>query len=263
MRICTVSEFGRERVIDWLRRGPLIDLYAVYDLTHDEANTRMQLAVEKDSIVGYLLSYLAFEYPVRILRGSTTAVKSLINEIPKEKMIAFIDHASLDLVKKNLRPTGIWPEYNMEVRKGQEQLHDTNKARRLDVEDAGQLASLYSKVRGGFEDSDLHRKNIAKHFYYGIFSDGHLVSVGGSYVETVDGWIIGAICTSPSFRNNGYAGIVTSALTEQALAETQRVGLNVISTNNTAIRLYEKLGFRKTGEWVLLDIGTGHKPLTN
>ena len=131
------------------------------------------------------------------------------------------------------------------------------------MEDAQQLATLYSKVRGGVEDNDLHRKNVAKHHYYGIFSDGHLVSVGGSYVETVDGWIIGAICTSPSFRNRGYASIVTSALTKQALAETQRVGLNVISTNIAAIRLYEKLGFRKTGEWVLLDIGTGHKPLTN
>lgn len=178
-------------------------------------------------------------------------------------MIVFIDHASLDLAKKNLRPTGVWPEYNMELRKGQEQLRDTSQARRLNEEDALQLANLYSKVRGGVENSDPHRKNVAKHHYYGIFSDGHLVSVGGSYVETVDGWIIGAICTSPAFRNSGYASIVTSALTKQALAETQRVGLNVISTNIAAIRLYEKLGFSKTGEWVLLDIGTGHKPLTN
>lgn len=85
MRICSVSEFGPERVIDWLRCGPLADLYALYDLTRDEENTSMQLAVEKDSIVGYLLSYMAFEYPVRILRGSTTAVRRLINEIPIEK----------------------------------------------------------------------------------------------------------------------------------------------------------------------------------
>ena len=100
----------------------LVDLYAVYDLTRDEENTKMQLALEKDSIVGYLLSYLAFQYPVIILRGSTTAVKRLINEIPREKMIVFIDHSSLDLAKKQLRPTGIWPEYNMEVKKGEEQL---------------------------------------------------------------------------------------------------------------------------------------------
>ena len=258
-----MGEFGPERVIDWLRRGPLVDLYAVYDLTRDNENTRMQLVVEKDSIVGYLLSYSAFEYPVRTLRGSKAAVKRLINEIPREKMIVFTDHASLDLAKKHLRPTGIWPEDNMEVKKGEEKLQSIGEARRLNVEDAKQLAALYSEVRGGVENSDLHRKNVAKHHYYGIFSDGHLVSAGGSYVETVDGWIVGAICTSPSFRNRGYASIVTSALTKQALKETQRVGLNVISTNIAAIRLYEKLGFRKTGEWVLLDIGTGHKPLTN
>jgi len=85
-------------------------------------------------------------------------------------------------------------------------------------------------------------------FFYGIRKGGELVSVAGVHVvsrnEGVAG--VGNIFTRPDCRGQGLAQIVTSAVV-MALKEAgiQTIGLNVEHTNTGAIRVYERVGFRR------------------
>jgi predicted GNAT family acetyltransferase len=97
---------------------------------------------------------------------------------------------------------------------------------------------------------------------YGVFLDEVLVSVAGTWAETEEGWIVGGIYTSSSYRGKGYATMATSAVTEQALRRSRQSTLFVVSSNRPAIRAYERLGYRKVGERFWIDLGTGIRPLT-
>ena len=84
-------------------------------------------------------------------------------------------------------------------------------------------------------------------FFRGIRRGSELVSVAGVHLvsrhESVAG--VGNIFTRPDYRGQGMAQIVTSAVAA-ALSEAgiRTIGLNVEHTNTTAIRVYERVGFR-------------------
>ena len=85
-------------------------------------------------------------------------------------------------------------------------------------------------------------------FFYGIRKGAELVSLAGVHLvsrnEGVAG--VGNIFTRPDCRGQGLAQIVTSAVV-MALKEAgiQTIGLNVEHTNTGAIRVYERVGFRR------------------
>ena len=79
--------------------------------------------------------------------------------------------------------------------------------------------------------------------YYGVHSDGELVSMSGERI-TLDGYPeISGVCTHPAHRGHGYA----SALMWQVIRDHRREGvvswLHVSSTNTYAIELYLRMGF--------------------
>ncbi|HVP17007.1 MAG TPA: GNAT family N-acetyltransferase, partial [candidate division Zixibacteria bacterium] len=87
-----------------------------------------------------------------------------------------------------------------------------------------------------------------------------LVSYAGSFIQLPQVWLIGGVYTDPEHRNKGYATLATSAITEEALRTADAAALFARSDNHPAIRAYEKIGFRKIGEKVWVDVGTGLKP---
>ncbi len=87
------------------------------------------------------------------------------------------------------------------------------------------------------------------------------MAVGGTHIRSKDLCLLGGIYTAKDHRMRGYAAQVTSAVTKEALREAPIVSLLVVSTNRPAIRLYEKLGYRKVAEWTWMDVGTGRTPL--
>jgi ribosomal protein S18 acetylase RimI-like enzyme len=115
----------------------------------------------------------------------------------------------------------------------------------LTPRDLEQVERLYASGDGGgvaFAPFQLETG-----FFYGIRRSAELVSVAGVHVvsrnESVAG--VGNIFTRPDRRGQGLAQIVTSAVAA-ALSEAgiQTVGLNVEHTNTSAIRVYERVGFR-------------------
>jgi predicted GNAT family acetyltransferase len=72
--------------------------------------------------------------------------------------------------------------------------------------------------------------------------------------------MIGGVYTHPKHRNKGYSTLATSAVTEEALKNAETAALFVRSNNYPAIRVYEKVGYKKIGEKLWVDVGTGFRP---
>ncbi|RLG78687.1 MAG: hypothetical protein DRO40_13640 [Thermoprotei archaeon] len=115
-------------------------------------------------------------------------------------------------------------------------------ARRLGVEDLDEFIRLKT-VQGTVINRDLAREIISKWRYYGLFINGRLVSIACRYIALPDVWIIGDVFTHPDFRGKGYAKIVTSAITRDAVASGAKALLHVREDNIQAIRVYKRLGY--------------------
>lgn len=83
--------------------------------------------------------------------------------------------------------------------------------------------------------------------YYGVEVGGELVSVAGTHLVSPTYQIaaVGNIFTHPSHRGQGYATACTSALVEELLSRSLEIVLNVARSNEVALRLYKRLGFRE------------------
>jgi len=119
-------------------------------------------------------------------------------------------------------------------------------AEAIGASDLEQVERLYASGDGGgiaFAPFQLDTG-----FFYGIRKGAELLSVAGVHVvsrnEGVAG--VGNIFTRPDCRGQGLAQIVTSAVA-MSLSEAgiQTIGLNVEHMNTGAIRVYERVGFRR------------------
>lgn len=101
-----------------------------------------------------------------------------------------------------------------------------------------------------------YEKWLVKMKIYGVFVEGRLIGYAASPIQTPKAWVIEGVFTHPEFRNNGYSTFANSALTEEALRNSESATLFVRSDNLPAIRVYKKIGYRKIGEMLYVDVGT-------
>jgi ribosomal protein S18 acetylase RimI-like enzyme len=94
-------------------------------------------------------------------------------------------------------------------------------------------------------DAFLERQ-LTHGIYYGIWEAGRLVSAAGTHVLCSETGVaaIGNVFTDPSRRGRGYATMATSAVVADLLSVgIESVVLNVEMQNNSAVKLYRRLGF--------------------
>jgi RimJ/RimL family protein N-acetyltransferase len=86
---------------------------------------------------------------------------------------------------------------------------------------------------------------LATKQYFGIRTEGELVSIGGVHVYSARYRVaaLGNIATRPSHKNRGYAKRVTARLCQSLSERVDHIGLNVKADNDAAISCYKKLGF--------------------
>ncbi|HEY8598804.1 MAG TPA: GNAT family N-acetyltransferase [Thermomicrobiales bacterium] len=89
---------------------------------------------------------------------------------------------------------------------------------------------------------------------------GAIVGLGALAVRGERGWV-GGFGLAPSWRGRGLSGALMEALLDRARgAGLRRVQLEVITTNDRAIRTYERAGFRRTRELLLLSADASAVP---
>jgi len=80
--------------------------------------------------------------------------------------------------------------------------------------------------------------------YEGIFADGELAAMAGQRTQPRPFIEVSAVCTHPNHHGKGYAGSLIKSQIQNITALDCTPFLHVRSDNPTAIKLYEKLGFR-------------------
>lgn len=81
--------------------------------------------------------------------------------------------------------------------------------------------------------------------YFLIRKNSDLIAMAGVHFYSKETGIaaIGNVATAPEYRGKGYGSSVTASLLMDLWKDVSHIGLNVLSNNLPAIRIYEKLGF--------------------
>ncbi len=115
---------------------------------------------------------------------------------------------------------------------------------RLDASYMPQLEALYAHGGG----DAFRQRSLELGVFYGVFDDGCLVSVAGTHIVSDHERIaaLGNVMTHPAYRGQGLATAATSAVCGELLDRgIEMIGLSVSRANEAAIRVYEKLGFKR------------------
>ena len=230
-----IEENNKQRLLSCLELDIIRHVFAFYDLQHEPEHTTTYAVFDNNSLKGYLLNYTGSDVPSTILESDNIAAEKLIAYAPEDH---FVIHAPPDLlpVIKERFPTAKHYAENW---------------------------MLARKSETTFFKSDLVRQYVEwlkRMKIYGVFFEGGLVSYSGSFLQMPEIWMIGGVYTHPDQRSKGYSTLATSAITEEALRNAEAAALFVRSDNYPAIRVYEKIGYKKIGEKIWVDIGTDIRP---
>ncbi len=106
--------------------------------------------------------------------------------------------------------------------------------------DAPAMLDLATRTKPGPFESRTHEFGG----YLGIYRDGRLVAMAGERLRPPGFAEISAVCTDESARGEGLAGRLVRAVATNIQGRGETPILHVAGSNEGAIRLYEKLGFR-------------------
>ncbi len=125
---------------------------------------------------------------------------------------------------------------------------------RLGSADVPEMLDLARRTRPG----PFLPRTVELGVYLGIRtapgSGGTLVAMAGERMNP-PGWTeISAVCTDEQWRGRGFAMRLVRTLVAGIRARGQTPFLHVVSDNTAAIRLYERLGFRRRGTTVFFGV---------
>ena len=129
-------------------------------------------------------------------------------------------------------------------------------ARPATPEDLAGLSALYAQSeafsrRSATEVEDHVRRQLTSCQFFLVPTADHIASAAGVVAESADSAMIVSVFTAPEYRSRGMASAVVSAACASLLARGRRPRLLYRAENDSAGRVYARLGFQKTGQWLL------------
>ena len=257
-----IDERNKQRLVECVKSDVIKHVFAFYDVQYDPEHTTTYAAFKKNRVMGYILIYTATDVQSVILESEEDAAETLIAHAPENHFIMHTTPNLLPVIKRNFPNAKDYIENWMLIRKPEASFYSSRLVKRLVTEeDAAMLAELL------LQRTDRPKRMMKRYIewvkklpIYGVFKKDVLVSYAGSFIQLPQVWMIGGVYTDPKHRNKGYALLATSAVTEEALRRAEAAALFVRSDNYHAIRVYEKIGYRKIGEKLWIDVGTGLRP---
>ena len=124
---------------------------------------------------------------------------------------------------------------------------DDPRVEALTGEDAQEMVALTDVAFPGY----FRARTYVLGSYFGVRdTDGKLIAMGGERLALAGSREISALCTHPAHRGQGYAALLLGALLRLHREAGLGSLLHVTAGNTGAIALYERLGFRRSGEVV-------------
>lgn len=238
------------RLFEFLNRDRLSHFFTIYDLYHLRDKTQTWVALANNKIVGYMI-----EYDKRILqlRGQQTCAIPLLknsdlttplfNIEPKHlaavrglyKPIEPADKETAGLVTTFILMTTTPHTFTPVIR------HEVQELKKRNTLELGELFGAEPK----------RTRDLLKGVAFGVFKGKKLVSCAASPDMLEDLAIIRGVQTAPEERGQGYATSACSALVQRLHKMGREAFLYVSKDNSSALRVYEKIGFKETGHVLL------------
>jgi HAD superfamily hydrolase (TIGR01549 family) len=263
IRVEKICKKNIDHVLEELRQDPVRHVFADYDLRYDPAHTEAYAVFSAEVLDGYILTYTAADVPSVILESDhAETAQQLIQHAPQSNFIVHALPNLLSVIASRHPSAKYYYENWMLVKKGKANIFTSHLVRKLQTkQDALQLSRLLeTRKERPKRTVEKYVDWLRKMKMYGVFVQGKLVSYSGSFLQTPQISMIGGVYTHPELRNRGYSTLATSAITEEALKNSEAAALFVRSDNYPAIRVYEKIGYRKIGRKIWVDVGTGLRP---
>jgi ribosomal protein S18 acetylase RimI-like enzyme len=205
---------------------------------------------EASGLEAVLLLYRAFETPVLFTLGPPAAVERLLDEIAGERALYLsIRPEILPLIQARYQVSHLAAMWRMTLAPA-DFCPVPQDARRLSLADLPALEALFADGAPHGEAPDFFNAEMLAHgVFYGQFEGPALVAAAGTHLVAPGEGVaaIGNVYTRRDRRGRGLAAQVTSAVAAQLLrhAAPLLVALNVNQANQAALRVYERLGFRR------------------
>ncbi len=194
-----------------------------------------------------VLVYRAVTPPVLFASGDPKAAARLIEEIADPIVYLHVKQETVDAIAATYRGVALKPMWRMVLDATKFRPETHTGCERLGTADAPAIERLYADGAATGESPDFFFPSMVENgVFYGIRENGELTAVAGTHlaVPQEDVGAVGNVYTRRDRRGRGLAGALTSAVAaELARIGIRTIGLNVIQSNTTAIRVYERLGF--------------------
>ena len=245
----------KQIIESFLRRNAALHLYELGDLDDFFFPFTTWYASEDDGeIKSMALLYKGTELPVLLALDDpgSASMPALLNELKDQLPERFYCHLTPGLESSlehrfSLESHGAHHKMTLTDQSMLDAV-DVSCAVQLSVRDKEEILEFYaSAYPGNWFDARM----LETGQYFGLRRKGKLASIAGIHVYSPKYKVaaLGNIATLPEFRGQGLGTGVTAALCQNLLKTVDIIGLNVKTDNADAIRCYQKLGFKITGEY--------------
>jgi ribosomal protein S18 acetylase RimI-like enzyme len=219
--------------------------YALGDLEPELFQHTEWLGVEEQgALIALAMIYRGLQPPICFLMGEVCGVDEILNQAMRLPEIGLsVRDEHVPVLEKYYQITEACRMWKMalDVRDFRPVAGAVVDVTLADVPD---LQALYAFGGGdAFSPQEIERG-----IFCGIRQRDKIVAVAGTHVVSASGRIaaLGNIMTHPDWRGRGLASMVTSAVVARLIDRgVSTIGLSVSRENHAAIRVYEKLGFKK------------------
>jgi len=249
----------------YLMTDPDYSAYALGDLDPPySAHACWTAARQQGRIQGLALLYRGLEPAVLFLMGENQPVERILarSATPDEVFIT-IKPSHRPVLERYFKPVYLNGMYRMRVRREtfRELAAEGRQASAVVPLDSSHSSQIQALIRAASEADSREPSDVAfspdmldSGTYAGVFDQaGRLIAVGGTHLVARRSLVaaVGNVVTHPDHRRKGLGTLVCYQVTKALLEDGfERVVLNVRRTNEAAIRIYQKLGYSITNEFV-------------
>ncbi|MEC9071169.1 MAG: GNAT family N-acetyltransferase [Myxococcota bacterium] len=200
------------------------------------------------SIQAVLMIYTGLSAPVMITHGQTTALSRILryyhDELPGRCLVHAQPH-HIPSIDACFETDGLIPTLRMALLAAEFTPSNNPfiEVESLSHRNTGEIIALYQH----YPDNFFEPSQLDSGHYLGVRVEDDLVSVAGVHLHSPSFGIaaLGNIVTHPEHRGRGLSTACTEALCERLFeGQVDTLALNVRRHNRSAVRVYEKLGFR-------------------